>query len=95
MGENMDDEYIGIVQNYRSGTKFPRTQECLIKVLDIDSKEANLIGWKVGWPQDEPRLFGTIVKTHGKTGTLRVKFSKGLPGQALSTTVKITRKLSK
>ena len=91
----MDEEYIGIVQNYRRGLHSQRTQECLIKVLDIESKDTNLIGWKVGWPQDEPRLFGTILKTHGKTGTFRVKFVKGLPGQALSTNVKIMRKLSK
>ncbi len=91
----MDEEYIGVVQSYRRGPKSQRTQECLIKVLDIESKVANLIGWKVGWPQDEPRLFGTILKPHGKTGTLRVKFSKGLPGQALSTNVKIVRKRDK
>jgi large subunit ribosomal protein L35Ae len=92
---HMGEEYIGVVQNYRRGTKSQRTQECLIKVLDKESKGANLIGWKVCWPQDEPRLFGTILKTHGKTGTLRVKFKKGLPGQALSTYVRIVRKEGK
>jgi large subunit ribosomal protein L35Ae len=91
-GEHMVEEYIGVVQNYRRGPKSQRNQECLIKVLDTESKGANLIGLKVGWPQDEPRLFGTILKSHGKTGTLRVKFKKGLPGQALSTYVKIVRK---
>ena len=90
--EKMENEYIGVVQNYRRGPKSQRNQECLIKALDVDSNEADLIGWKVGWPQDEPRLFGTILKRHGKTGALRVKFAKGLPGQALSTTVKIVRK---
>ena len=91
----MDEEYIGVVQSYRRGPKSQRNHECLIKVLDIESKVANLVGWKVSWPQDEPRLFGTILKPHGKTGTLRVKFVKGLPGQALSTNVKIMRKSSK
>ena len=88
----MDEAYIGVVQSYRRGPKSQRNQECLIKVLDLESKVPNLIGWKVSWPQDEPRLFGTILKPHGKTGTLRVKFVKGLPGQALSTNVKIMRK---
>ena len=74
----MDEEYIGVVQNYRRGPKSQRNQECLIKVLDIESKEANLIGWKVGWPQDEPRLFGTILKPHGKTGT-QSKIHEGPP----------------
>jgi ribosomal protein L35AE/L33A len=88
----MDEEYIGVVQSYRRGQKSQRNQECLIKVLNIEPKEANLIGWKVGWPQDEPRLFGTLLKPHGKTGALRVKFTKGLPCQTLSTNVKIVRK---
>jgi len=87
----MENEYIGVVQNYRRGPKSQRNQECLIKALDVDYNEADLMGWKVGWPQDEPRVFGTILKRHGKTGAIRVKFAKGLPGQALSTTVKIVR----
>ena len=88
----MNEEYIGVVQNYRRGPKSQRNQYCIIKALNIESKEINLIGWKVGWPQEKPRLFGTILKPHGKNGTLRVKFTKGLPGQALSTYVKIMRK---
>jgi large subunit ribosomal protein L35Ae len=91
----MDEEYIGVVQSYRRSPKSQRNQECLIKVLDPESKGVNLIGWKVSWPQEEPRLFGTILKPHGKTGALRVKFDKGLPGQALSTHVKIMRKPGK
>jgi large subunit ribosomal protein L35Ae len=87
----MENEHIGVVQNYRRGPKTQRTQECLIKAVDVDPNEADLIGWKVGWPQEAPRLFGTILKRHGKTGSLRVKFPKGLPGQALSTKVKIVR----
>ncbi len=38
--EKMNNEYIGVVQNYRSGSKFQRNQECLIKALDVDSNEA-------------------------------------------------------
>jgi len=37
-------------------------------------------------------VFGVILKPHGRTGTLRVKFKKGLPGQALSTKVRIVKK---
>jgi ribosomal protein L35AE/L33A len=41
---------------------------------------------------NKPRLFGYISKYHGGTGNLRVKFKKGLPGQALGTKVKISKK---
>ncbi len=91
----MNKAHVGIIINYRRGPKSQRNQECLLKVLDIEPMESSkLIGWKVGWPYDEPRVFGMISKTHGRTGTLRVKFKKGVPGQALSTKVRIVSKWS-
>jgi large subunit ribosomal protein L35Ae len=89
----MKDEYVGVIMNYRRGPKSQRNNECLLKVLDVDSKECmRLIGWKIGWPLDEPRMYGYISKSHGRTGNLSVKFKKGLPGQALGTKVKISKK---
>ena len=91
----MNKAHVGIIINYRRGPKSQRNRECLLKVLDIEPMESSkLIGWKVGWPYDEPRVFGMISKTHGRTGTLRVKFKKGVPGQALSTKVRIVSKWS-
>jgi ribosomal protein L35AE/L33A len=87
----MNDVHVGVITNYRMGPKSQRNRECLLKVLDIKLNEASkLIGWRVGWPLDEPRLFGIISKPHGRTGTLRVNFKTGLPGQALGTKVKIS-----
>ena len=89
----MREEYKGVITNYRRGPKSQRNQECLLKVLDVTPKECmKLVGWKVGWPLEKSRLSGVISKTHGKTGTLRVKFHRGLPGQALGTKVKIINK---
>ncbi len=76
--------------NYRLGRKTQYPKMCLIKVLDAgpsDSKQ--MIGWKVGWPADDPKIFGKIVGFHGRKGTLRVKFKRGVPGQALNSRVKI------
>ena len=50
-----------------------------------------MIGWKVGWPADDPKIFGKIVGFHGRKGTLRVKFKRGVPGQALNSRVKIIK----
>ena len=87
----MNEAHVGVITNYRIGPKSQRNRECLLKVLDIEPTESTkLIGWRVGWPLDEPRLFGMISKPHGRTGTLRVKFKRGLPGQALGTKVKIS-----
>ena len=35
------------------------------------------------------KIFGKIIGVHGRTGTLRVRFNRGVPGQALGTRVRI------
>jgi large subunit ribosomal protein L35Ae len=88
----MEGEYSGVVLNYRLGKKRQRPRECLIMVRDMeDDVPMRLIGWKVGWPHERPRLFGKICQPHGKSGTLLVKFKRGLPGQALGTPVQIIK----
>ena len=88
----MRSGFIGVITNYRMGPKSQRNRECLLKVLDTEPSQASeFIGWKVGWPHKVPKITGVISKTHGRTGTLRAKFKKGLPGQALCTKVKLTR----
>jgi len=85
-------EYVGVITNYRRGPKSQRNQECILKVLGAEPEGASrFVGWKVGWPLEESRLTGVISRTHGKTGSLRAKFKKGLPGQALGTKVKIAK----
>jgi large subunit ribosomal protein L35Ae len=83
---------VGVIINYRRGPKSQRSHECIIRVLGVEqSDSSSLIGWKVGWPLKDSRLTGTILRTHGRTGSLKVKFKKGLPGQALGTKVSITK----
>jgi len=48
-----------------------------------------MIGLKVGWPVEDPKIIGKIIGVHGRTGTLRVRFKRGVPGQALGSRVKI------
>ena len=89
----LNDEYEGVVQNYRLGLKTQRTGECLIKVSKLDpSMVGSIVGWYVIWPFKKPKLMGRIISLHGRTGTLRVKFRRGLPGQALGSRVKIVSK---
>ena len=81
----------GLILNYRLGRKTQYPKVRLIKVLDagiLDSKQ--MFGWKVGWPADDPRIFGKITGFHGRKGTLKAKFKRGVPGQALNSRVKIT-----
>ncbi|MBQ03732.1 50S ribosomal protein L35ae [Candidatus Bathyarchaeota archaeon] len=82
----------GLILSYRRGEHAQYTNQCLMRVIDSGQSDANrMVGLRVGWPLSEPKIYGKIVGTHGKKGVLRVKFKKGLPGQALGTHVKIVK----
>jgi large subunit ribosomal protein L35Ae len=49
------------------------------------------MGQKVVWKGAKKPLVGKIICLHGKSGTVRAKFKKGVPGQALGTTVELVR----
>ncbi len=88
----MSEDFIGVISNYNIGLHKQRTDRCLIKVRDVDNSVARgLIGYKVLWPKNGPKLIGKIINHHGNTGTLVVKFKKGVPGQALGTEVRIIK----
>lgn len=90
-GIKMKDEYEGVITNYRLGRKKQYPRECIIKVLRADISEIKrLIGWKASWPFRDPKIHGKIAGLHGKSA-LRAIFKGGVPGQALSTKISITR----
>jgi len=81
----------GIIVNYRVGPKTQRSKECIIQFPHVNSvsEASRLIGRKVAWNNGETRIVGKIVDLHGKKGLVRARFRKGLPGQALGTTVEL------
>jgi len=81
----------GIIVNYRVGPKTQRSKECIIQFPQITSvsEASRLIGRKVAWRNGETRIIGKIVDIHGRKGLVRARFRKGLPGQALGTTVEL------
>ncbi len=86
----MSDGREGLIINYRIGGKTQYPKQCLIKVLGAEPSEAKrMIGLKVCWPVNDPKICGKIVAVHGRKGVLRVKFNRGVPGQALGSRVKI------
>lgn len=86
----MRSEYEGVILNYRLGRKTQRPKEYLIKVSRVEvSETGQMIGWNVAWPSKDPKIRGRIVGLHGRKGMLRARFSKGVPGQALGSRVKI------
>jgi large subunit ribosomal protein L35Ae len=67
------------------------SKECLIQFAHVNSVSlaGRLIGRKVVWKKGKNKLIGKIVGLHGKKGVVRAKFRKGVPGQALGTTVEL------
>ena len=67
------------------------SKECLIQFAHVTSVSlaGQLIGRKVVWKEGKNTLIGEIVGLHGKKGVVRAKFRKGVPGQALGTTVEL------
>ena len=83
----------GRITNYRIGTGTQFSRECLIQFAHVDSvaQAGHLIGQKVVWKGENKNLIGKIVGLHGKNGVVKVKFRKGVPGQALGTTVELVK----
>jgi large subunit ribosomal protein L35Ae len=81
----------GRIMNYRIGIRTQMSRECLIEFTDVGSavKASQLLGRKVVWKSENKKLIGKIVGFHGKNGTVRVRFKKGVPGQALGTAVEL------
>jgi large subunit ribosomal protein L35Ae len=81
----------GRIVNYRIGIRTQASKECLIEFANAKNvtEGKNLIGQKVLWRSGKSMLSGRVVGFHGKNNVVRAKFKKGLPGQALGTTVEL------
>ncbi|MGB6680756.1 MAG: 50S ribosomal protein L35ae [Candidatus Bathyarchaeia archaeon] len=86
------EKIFGIFVNFRQGMFRQYPRNILIRIPGIDSSNsaAKYIGRKVIWrSKSGKKLVGKIVKTHGRNGVLRSRFKKGLPGQAIGSSVEI------
>ena len=89
----MSKPVYGRIKNYHIGIRTQSSNECLIQFThkDLVAQAKNLIGQKVVWKGKNKKHIGKIIGLHGKNGVVRVKFKKGVPGQALGTTVELIR----
>ena len=81
----------GRITNYRTGPKSQTSKECLIEFETVNSEAlaCKLIGQKVAWKSGNSKIFGKVRGAHGKNGMVRVRFSRGVPGQAIGTLVEL------
>jgi large subunit ribosomal protein L35Ae len=83
----------GIIINYRGSHKTKRKPNQMIVAPDRATKEASLklIGARITWTNGKTTISGTATHLHGAKGALRVRFDKGLPGEAVGTSVEIKK----
>ena len=69
--------------------QYPR--ECLIQFNheDLAAHKGPLVGQKVVWKGKNKQFIGKISGFHGKHDLLKVKFKKGVPGQAIGALVEL------
>jgi len=83
----------GILKNYRRGRNTQHPTQYIVEVDGIETraKASTLNGKKVTWKSvAEKAITGKIMAAHGNSGAVRVKFDKGLPGQAIGTRVSVS-----
>lgn len=82
----------GRITNYRTGIREQTSNECLIEFENVDSASlaSKLVGQKVTWTNGTTKLVGKIRGPHGKNGMVRVRFVRGVPGQAIGSIVELT-----
>jgi large subunit ribosomal protein L35Ae len=79
----------GRILNYRIGIRTQKSNECLVQFTDLTPKaqSGQLIGQRVVRENPKRKHVGRIVGFHGKNGVVIVRFKKGVPGQAIGTSV--------
>jgi len=81
----------GIILSFRRGRHTQRTNQFLVEIEGVDSKTkaSKFIGRRLVWASKKAKIHGKITNTHGNKGVLRARFSRGLPGTAITSKVKI------
>ncbi len=82
----------GKVIQFRRGRHVIKERHFLIEIPKIATRKdaKKLIGKEVVWKSPAGKIIqGKISAPHGKKGVVRAIFEKGLPGQAITTSVEI------
>ena len=80
------------IVNYRGGRHTQKTNEMIVEVEGVGSKEdaKKLLKKKVEWTTPSgKKIAGVITKLHGGKGCVLARFERGLPGQALGTELEV------
>ena len=84
----------GRVIQFRRGKRTIHERHFLIEIPGVESREKaeKFVGKEVTWVSPgklKKQIKGKISSPHGKKGVVRAIFERGLPGQAITTSVEI------
>ena len=82
----------GTIVNFRGSRRVKRTNQMVVKVEGLDSKEkaSQLVGKKAVWKTTGGKqMNGKVTAVHGNSGALRIRFDTGMPGQSIGKKVAI------
>lgn len=81
----------GIISNFRMNRHSHSSNQMIVLVGSVTNKEnaSKLIGKKVVFNTGKKDISGEITGAHGNKGAVKVRFSQGMPGQAIGQKVKI------
>ncbi len=83
-------EITGLIVSYRLGPKSQRPRECIVRFSSAaGTKASRLVGRRLVWRSGKKKIIGKVVALHGKNGLARVRFRRGVPGQALGSLVQL------
>lgn len=86
----LSQKTIGRITNYRIGIKTQQSSECLIEFSNMDAAATGqLVGHKVVCSHGKNKFTGKIMGLHGRKGTVRVRFARPVPGQAIGNVVEL------
>lgn len=83
----------GILANFRGGRHTQNNYEMVLIVSGVDTKKKaeKLLNQEVTWTSPSGKqIKGKITRLHGNKGAVSAKFEKGMPGQSISTKVKVS-----
>jgi len=82
----------GTILSYRRGRHTQNVNQVLVELNDVDSREKakKFLNKKLVWESPSGKeIKGEIIGLHGNKGIVRAKFERNLPGQAITTKIRI------
>jgi large subunit ribosomal protein L35Ae len=83
----------GLMLNFRGGKHTKSDNQMIMELPGVDSRDkaqkhmGKIVTWKSPAGKE---IKGKITNVHGNKGVMRVQFEKGMPGQAVGSTVEVS-----